>query len=116
MINTDLKVLVSGGAGSGKTTLVNIISKVLSDVGFETVTIDEDHGNERTNEQVKLITNKLISNGALMIETIQRNRSKLRITTTTKMDALRATDEWARQSEKEAIQLARLQMAHGLIK
>ena len=32
------------------------------------------------------------------------------------MDALRATDEWARQSEKEAIQLARLQMAHGLIK
>ena len=39
-----------------------------------------------------------------------------KITTTTKMDALRATDEWARQSEKEAIQLARLQMAHGLIK
>jgi hypothetical protein len=36
--------------------------------------------------------------------------------TTPKLDALRATDEWAKQSEKEAIQTARLQMAHGLIK
>lgn len=39
-----------------------------------------------------------------------------KITTTTKMDALRATDEWAKQSKKEDIELARLQMAHGLIK
>ena len=75
MINTGLKVIVSGRTCSGKTALANIITKALKDVGFEIITIDEDHSNYvQTNEQVELITNKIISNGTLMVETVQRNR------------------------------------------
>jgi len=40
--NSDIKIVVTGKGGAGKTTLVSIMSFLLSDKGFNVLALDED--------------------------------------------------------------------------
>ena len=71
------KIYIIGPVGSGKTTLSKILSKKYNIERYELdkVVWNDDNGNvKRTEEEIKLLFNKIISNKSWIIEDVGRKK------------------------------------------
>ena len=71
------RIYIIGPVGSGKTTLSELLSKKYNIKKYELDKIvwDDDNGNvKRTNEEIKILFNKIINNKSWIIEDVGRKK------------------------------------------
>lgn len=72
-----MKIYIIGPVGSGKTTLSNILSEKLNISAYEldkVVWDDENNNTKRTDEEIKLLFDNIISKEAWIIEDVGRKK------------------------------------------
>lgn len=73
-MNKDLKIVILGSAGSGKTTLANILSELLEREGMSNIVLDSDGSFYRDLDTHYKVLEIIKERGPIVVETMQQNR------------------------------------------